>query len=167
MQYSPDSHGVVLRPIEMRDQKAMARLIRSVFEEYEAPMTGTVYDDPRTWHIFETITNQNAGYWVLIQDDIVAGGCGFYPTEGLPSGYAELVKFYLSPIIRGKGYGTKLFLHVIEQARKSGYKNLYIESFPEFNAAVSMYRRNGFKEIPERLGNSGHTSTTIHMAKEL
>lgn len=30
-----------------------------------------------------------------------------------------------------------------------------------------MYERHGFNHIPLRLGNSGHTATTIFMAKEL
>ena len=41
------------RPIEKKDQEPIARLIRSVFEEYGAPLVNTVYDDPRTWHIYE------------------------------------------------------------------------------------------------------------------
>ena len=33
------------RPIEKKDQEPIARLIRSVFEEYGAPLVNTVYDD--------------------------------------------------------------------------------------------------------------------------
>lgn len=33
-----------------------------------------------------------------------------YPTNGLPDGYAELVKLYLSPAARGKGIGNTLML---------------------------------------------------------
>ena len=97
----------------------------------------------------------------------VLGGCGYYPTEGLPMGYAELVKFYFSPKLRGKGMGKKLMLQVIEAAKTAGYSNLYIESFTEFSHAVSMYEKLGFNHIPNRLGNSGHTATTIYMLKNL
>jgi len=97
----------------------------------------------------------------------VLGGCGYFPTEELPAGYAELVKFYFSPKLRGKGMGRKLIHKVTESARAAGYHYLYIESFPEFSHAVSMYEKNGFQHLPSRLGNSGHTATTIHMLKEL
>lgn len=50
------------RPIEKKDQEPIARLIRSVFEEYGAPLVNTVYDDPRTWHIYESLEGVNAGY---------------------------------------------------------------------------------------------------------
>jgi len=63
--------------------------------------------------------------------------------------------------------GRKLIQKVIESAKTAGYEHLYIESFPEFSHAVSMYEKNGFKHLSSRLGNSGHTATTIHMAKEL
>ena len=130
-------------------------------------MVNTVYDDPRTWHIYDSLRGVNAGYWVIDEEGEVMGGCGFYPTDGLPTGYAELVKFYLSPKVRGRGYGSKLFSLVINEARKAGYSYLYIESFPEFADAVKMYARHGFVELPSRLGNSGHTATTIHMVLKL
>ena len=153
----------MIRPIQFEDQKRLATIIRSVFEEYGAPLVNTVYDDPRTWHVYDSLQGVNARYWVIEEDGEVMGGCGFYPTEGLPDGYAELVKLYISPEVRGKGYGSRLFSLVIGEARKAGYNHLYIESFPEFADAVGMYDHHGFVKLPERLGNSGHTATTIHM----
>lgn len=158
---------MTVRHIQPQDQLQLANIIRSVFEEYGAPLVNTVYDDPRTEHVFDTLAGKNAGYWVAADNGIVLGGCGYYPTEGLPEGYAELVKFYLSPAARGFGYGSKLFLQAIEGARKAGYSHLYIESFPQFSDAVSMYERHGFRHIPHRLGDSGHTATTIFMVKDL
>ena len=99
---------IEIRHIEEKDQRQLANIIRSIFEEYNAPLVNTVYDDPRTEHIFDTLTGHNAEYCVIVENDNVLGGCGFYPTEGLPEGYAELVKFYLSPEARGLGYGSKL-----------------------------------------------------------
>ena len=158
-----DDETAVIRPIRENDQIVLAQLIRYVFEEYKAPLVNTVYDDPRTEHIYDTIQNVNAKYWVVEACGEVLGGCGFFPTEGLPDGYAEIIKFYLSPKIRGKGQGSKLFALTIGEAKKTGYSHLYIESFPEFSDAVRMYSRHGFKELPARLGNSGHTATTIFM----
>lgn len=154
------------RPIEPKDQASLARLIRSVFEEYGAPLVNTVYDDPRTWHIYDTLQGANAAYWVVEENGEVVGGCGFFPTEGLPDGYAELIKFYLSKLCRGKGYGSRLFSLTIDGAWKAGYNHLYIESFPEFADAVTMYRRHGFVPLPHRLGHSGHTATSIHLELE-
>ena len=43
--------------------------------------------------------------WVAEEDGVVLGGCGIYPTSGLPQGCAELVKFYLSAKSRKSGLG--------------------------------------------------------------
>ena len=158
---------IEIRHIEEKDQQQLAHVIRSVFEEYGAPLVNTVYDDPRTEHIFDAMAGKNAGYLGVADDGGVQGGCGYYPTEGLPDGYAELVKFYLSPLVRGQGNGSVLFSQAIEGARRAGYSHLYIESFPQFSDAVAMYERHGFRHIPQRLGDSGHTATTIFMVKEL
>ena len=126
-----------IRHIEEKDQLLLANIIRSVFEEYGAPLVNTVYDDPRTEHVFDALAGKNAGYWVAADNGIVLGG-----------------------------YGSKLFRLAIEGACKAGYSHLYIESFPQFSDAVSMYKRHGFRHIPQRLGDSGHTATTIFMAKD-
>lgn len=168
MELSINEHNATIRPVERSDQQPLAKLIRSVFEEYGAPLRNSVYDDPLTEHIFDTVNaTANAAYFVLTDSDgKVYGGCGFYPTDGLPEGYAEIIKFYLSPVARGKGYGSRLFKTVIDAAWFSGYKHLYIESFPEFSAAVEMYRRHGFKPIDHRLGHSGHMATSIFMVAD-
>lgn len=158
---------MTIRNIQQSDNDALAKLIRSVFEEYHAPLLNTVYDDLRTQTMFENFQHPRCEYFVVEYEGEVLGGCGYFPTEGLPEGYAELVKFYFSPKLRGKGMGKKLMQQVIEAARTAGYSNLYIESFTEFSHAVSMYEKLGFKHIPNRLGNSGHTATTIYMQKNL
>ncbi|MCQ2821084.1 MAG: GNAT family N-acetyltransferase [archaeon] len=158
---------IKIRPIEVKDNSEIAKLIRNCFEEFKAPLTNTVYDDPRTWKIYEMNQGKNAEYFILEENNKVVGGCGYYPTEGLPEGMCELVKYYLCPEARHRGLGTKIFLHVIEEATKAGYKKIYIESFPEFSKAVSIYEKAGFKRVNEQIGNSGHTATTIWMVKEV
>lgn len=158
---------MIIRKIQQSDNAALARIIKSVFKEYHAPLVNTVYDDPRTLTMFETFLTPKSEYFVVEDEGEVLGGCGYFPTEGLPLGYAELVKFYFSPKLRGRGMGRELIQKVIESTRTAGYHYLYIESFPEFSHAVSLYEKYGFKYLPSRLGNSGHTATTIHMEKEI
>ena len=158
---------MTIRNIQHSDDSAIAELIRSVFVEFHAPLSNTVYDDPRTSTMFENFQHPKCEYFVVEEEGEVLGGCGYFPTEGLPMGYAELVKLYLSPKMRGRGMGKELMRRVIEAAKSAGYNYLYIESFPEFSQAVTMYEKFGFKHIPTRLGNSGHTATSIHMVKNL
>ena len=149
--------GYILREVEPEDNIVLAKTIRSAFEEFGAPKTGTVYSDPTTdslYELFENITN--AKLFVAEVEGNVLGCCGVYPTEGLPDGYAELVKFYLAKEARGKGIGKALFEKSIQIAREMGYTHLYIESQPSFGKAVKMYEKYNFTYLNKSLGNSGH-----------
>lgn len=158
---------ITIRPIEQKDNVALAELIKTVFREFKIDMPGTVYTDPTTDCLFELFNTPGSKYWVAEADHKLLGGCGIYPTEGLPGKYAELVKFYLSAGSRGKGIGKELMEFSIGSARQFGYKALYLESFPELNRAVSMYENAGFRFIDGPLGNSGHFACNIWMLKKL
>lgn len=158
---------IQIRPIKPEDNAPLAKIIRDIFIEFDAPLTGTVYSDPETDHLYEVFTQERCAYFVAEEDGTVLGGCGVYPTGGLPEGCAELVKFYLSPDARGKGLGRILMERSFEAARQSGYRQLYLESFPQLAKAVGMYRKAGFYDIPQQLGNTGHYATTVWMLKDL
>lgn len=157
-----------IREISPSDDASILKIARRAFEEHGAPLTGSVYCDPRMEHLSQEFLRDDAKYWV-IEDAIgkVLGGGGFYPTEGLPDGMAEVVKLYFSPSLRGKGYGRKMLSLIEREAQKMGYKSLYIESFPEFARAVSLYESLGFRHITRVLGNSGHPAVTVWMTKTL
>jgi len=156
-----------IRQIKRTDNKAVATLIKSVFEEYNAPKEGTVYSDAATNSLYECFRIEKAELWVAEDEGKILGCCGVYPTEGLPEGCAELVKFYISKEARGKGLGKKLMEASLASALQFGYRELYLESLPEFSNAVSWYKKLGFKSLDERLGNSGHSSCNIWMLKKL
>lgn len=156
-----------IRKIEKGDNAALSRLIKGVFEELGVARPGTVYTDPTTDALYELFGVDGAAYWIAEEEGRLLGGCGIFPTNGLPHGYAELVKFYLSAQARGKGIGHLLMQKSMDQAKILGYTHLYLESFPELARAVTLYERNGFKTIDAPLGNSGHYACTIWMVKEM
>jgi putative acetyltransferase len=158
---------IVFRTIEERDNKEVAELIRSVFREFKIDRPGTVYFDPTTDDLFNLFREPLSEYWIAEYNGTIIGGCGVYPTPGLPDGCAELVKLYLSGLHRGRGIGWQLMEKSINSAKEYGYKQLYIESLPELSRAISLYEKAGFKSIPGPLGNSGHFGCDIWMLKEL
>ncbi len=158
---------IQIRSLEITDNLRLAELIRTVFREFKIDRPGTVYTDPTTDNLYEVFKHPQSSYWVAEVDHKLAGGCGIYPTEGLPHGYAELVKFYLLPEYRGLGIGKKLLEKCFVSAIGIGYTQLYLESFPELATAVGMYEKSGFKNINHPMGNSGHYACTIWMVKEL
>lgn len=160
--------SVTLRPIQPGDNALLTKIIRASLEEFDVPKQGTVYSDPTTDALFELFINTPGScYFVVEEDGVLLGGCGVYPTPGLPAGYAELVKLYLTSSSRGKGIGKMLMDKCFEAALNLGYTHLYLESFPQLAKAVSLYHKAGFVSIDHALGNSGHFACTIWMVKEL
>jgi putative acetyltransferase len=159
--------AINIRQIEERDNKEIAELIRSVFREFKIDRPGTVYYDPTTDNLYGLFREPGSVYWIAEEDSVILGGCGLYPTPGLPEGCAELVKFYLSAASRGKGTGWMLMEKTAGWARENGYKSLYLESLPELKKAISLYERAGFSFINGPLGNSGHFGCNIWMTKTL
>ena len=158
---------LTIRKVQKTDNKHLSTLIKAVFDEYDAPKVGTVYSDPTTDHLYELFKKPKSVLWVVEEDGEILGCCGVYPTDGLPSGCAELVKFYLMPKARGRKIGTKLMEQNIQSAIDMGYSELYIESLSQFDNAVKMYQKLGFKNLEKPLGETVHTSCNIWMIKKL
>lgn len=158
---------VTFRTLAASDNQALASIIRSSLEEFNVPKEGTVHSDPTTDNLYALFETPGSIYFVAEEDGNLLGGCGIFPTEGLPEGCAELVKLYLSNASRGKGLGKKLMEQCFEAASALGYTQLYLESFPQLAQAVSMYEKTGFKPLDAPLGNSGHHACTIWMLKDL
>lgn len=156
-----------VRPIVEADNRELAAVIRSVLEEHGVNRPGTVYTDPTTDKISELLLTPKTDYWVVESGKKIVGGCGIYPTEGLPEGCVELVKLYILKEYRGFGLGKKLILRSIERAKELGYKSIYLETMPELAQAVGLYESLGFKTLPCRLGESGHFACHLWMLKEL
>ena len=161
-------HSVVIfREVKREDNVLLARMIRQVFKEHDAPEYGTVFSDPTTDDLFGLFRKNRSVLWVAELDGIPQGCCGIYPTEGLEKSCAELVKFYLAESERGRGTGRHLMELCIASARELEYRKLYIESMPQFSKAVRIYEKLGFQKLSSPLGSSGHTTCNIWMILEL
>lgn len=160
--------GVTIRPIEIRDNVALAKIIRNSLEEFKANKPGTVYFDESTDRLFDLFkANAKSYYYVAELDDKVVGGAGIYPTEGLPAEVCELVKMYLSPSIRGLGLGKAMIEKCIKTAKDFGFTKIYLETMPELRKAVTVYEKLGFTYLHSAMGNSGHSGCDIWMIKEI
>ena len=158
---------VEIRPIEVRDNKILAGIIRSCLEEFGANHPGTVYYDESTDRLSEVFETPGSAYFVAEVNGSLAGGGGIFPTPGLPAGTCELVKMYLAPNARGTGLGKKLMQLCLEKAKELAYEKVYLETMPELTKAIPMYEKFGFTYLDGPLGNSGHFGCAIQMMKWL
>jgi len=157
----------IIRKIRNEDNEVLASIIRRTFEEFAVKTAGTVYEDPTTDDLYRLFDRADAVCWVALLNGAVAGCAGIYPTERLPAGCCEFVKFYLAPNARNKGIGGQLLNTCISSAKELGYSQIYLESLPEFSKAIGVYTKAGFRQLPSPMGNSGHFGCNIWMMKKI
>lgn len=157
----------VIRPIRLEDNQALAHIIRGVFIEYSAEQEGTVYSDPSTDNLYGLFQEQNSVLWVAEQNGKVVGCCGIFPTLGLPGKCAELVKYYVDSSARGIGVGRALMEKCILSAQQMGFSQVYIESLPDFEKAIGIYEKQGFRSLPKPMTKFGHPGCNLWFLKDL
>jgi putative acetyltransferase len=161
-------HNILIRPLEARDNAAIAAIIRKTMEEFGVNWPGTVYYDDSTDHLYELFLSTAGSYYFVAENNgKLVGGAGIFPTDGLPAGTCELVKMYLLPEARGSGLGRDLIGRCIKTAAETGFNQVYLESMPELKRAISVYEKFGFAFLTGPMGNSGHTGCAVWMLKKL
>jgi putative acetyltransferase len=160
--------GWRIRPIEPRDDAAVARLIRTVMPEFGAQGPGFAINDPEVDTMSAAYAAPRCGYWVVELDDgTVAGGGGIAPLAGGPADTCELRKMYFLPQLRGRGAGRALIDRCLDAARAAGFRHCYLETLAGMHAARRLYRAAGFAPSPERMGDTGHFSCNSFFLREI
>ena len=158
---------IVIRALRREDNAAMANVIRSTLKEFGADRPGTVYFDPTTDDLFRLFQEEGSFYQVAVAGDTIVGGGGIFPSAGLPEGTCELVKMYLLSPARGIGLGKKIITACLEEARRLGYQQVYLETMPELKDALKTYEKFGFTYLTGPLGNTGNFGCALWMLKKL
>ena len=146
----------LLRPIEPRDDAAVARIIRTVMPEFGAGGPGFAIHDPEVSAMSAAYAAPGHAYYVLEQAGEVVGGGGIAPLTGGPPGVCELRKMYFLPQVRGQGQGERLLRHCLAFAQEAGYRTCYLETLEGMDQAQRLYRRLGFEPLCAPMGATGH-----------
>jgi putative acetyltransferase len=162
-----------IRKIQQNDNDSIAKIIRAVFHELDAPKVGTAYADPVLDTLFEVYQASRSVYYVVEQNGSVLGGCGIAPLEmqnpvqSETSKVCELQKMYFAPEIRGTGYAEKIIKLCLEFATTQGFEICYLETLSFMIPAQKLYKRMGFEPIDGPMGNTGHNSCEVWMTKKI
>ena len=61
---------------------------------------------------------------------------------------AEIKRLFVRPQARKTGVGQALVAAAIAAARELGYGEIKLDTLPEMQSAIALYKRNGFAAIP-------------------
>lgn len=154
-----------IRPIEARDNKRVAWIVRFCLDEYRAPHEGSAWSDPDLERFSEIYSSPGNAYWVAEDENgtVFAGaGVGAMGIEGV----CELRKMYCLPEYRRRGVAHALLVTALDYAARC-YRRCYLETFSNMREAQRFYEKHGFVRTQERLGDTGHYLCDVLYVKEL
>jgi GNAT superfamily N-acetyltransferase len=85
-------------------------------------------------------------FLVVRDDDGRAVGCG--GVKLVDAGTAEIKRMWLDPSVRGRGLGAVLLEALEDAARALGATTGVLDTNETLDAALALYRRHGWQEVP-------------------
>jgi putative acetyltransferase len=146
----------LIRPIEPRDDVAVAAIIRAVMPEFGAGGAGFAIHDAEVDAMFAAYAKPRSAYFVVELDGKVVGGGGMAPLENGEADVCELRKMYFLPQARGLGAGSAMITRCLDSAGEFGFRRCYLETLTGMDAAQALYRKHGFTTLCAPMGNTGH-----------
>jgi ribosomal-protein-alanine N-acetyltransferase len=105
-----------------------------------------MYNYPWSEGVFRDCLSVGYSNWAFIKDDQFIG----YVILSIAVGEAHILNICLDPKFTGKGLGQHFLEEVLVIAKKRHADCVFLEVRPSNTAAVSMYKKRGFKQIGQR-----------------
>lgn len=156
-----------IRKIQPADNLKVKEIIESVMTDFGCVGCGYSIDDPEVAAMSEHYQPPTAAFYVIELNGVILGCGGIAQLEGGQSHIAELRKMYFLPELRKLGAGSALLKLCLKESRSMGYRYIYLETMDNMAAARKLYRRFGFEDLKQPLGDTGHGSCNSWMGMEL
>jgi putative acetyltransferase len=103
-------------------------------------------------------------YAVVAYEDVKPVSCGAIKEYG--SNTMEVKRMYTLPEFRRKGIATKVLLELEKWTNKLGYEKCILETGKKQPEAIALYKKNGYKLIPN-FGQYAGVETSVCFEKEM
>lgn len=158
---------MLIRKIQASDNERVADIIREVMTEFGAVGEGYSIEDPEVDSMFQAYSNTRSAFYVVEHEKVVVGCGGIAELQGGDPSTCELKKMYFLESARGKGAGKIMAEMLIVDARRFGYRKIYIETLERMEAAGRLYQQLGFQRLDAPLGKTGHCSCDSYLELEI
>jgi N-acetylglutamate synthase and related acetyltransferases len=106
--------------------------------------------DSELEHLSDKYGLPDGRLYIVKVDNEVAGCIGL---RKIDNENCEMKRLYVRPKFRGHKIANKLVEMIIDDAKRIGYKNIFLDTFPFLVGAIYLYKKFGFNEI-ESYNNS-------------
>lgn len=93
--------------------------------------------------------SQQSAFYLLVVDSNAVGMGGL---RQLPDGNGEIVRIYVDPGFRSKGYGAMIIQHLISEAKRFSYNQLFLDTGAFMKSAHRLYESFGFVDCASYAG---------------
>lgn len=158
---------VSIERIQPAHNRELYNIIRSSLEDFDIDLNGTVYVDPYLGDMHGHFAVPHKAYFVAIEDGKVLGGSGIAPLDDVEKEVCELQRMFITQTARKRGISHLLMQACLEEAKRMGFKQCYLETFEDMKAAIALYEKSGFRHIGAPMGNTGHFACKTWMLIDL
>lgn len=142
-----ETSEISIRAASNKDCERVKNLVFGVLREYDLKSDPEGTDDDLS--DIEKNYIGRGGMFEVLEDDAgnLLGTVGLYPVNAET---VELRKMYFDKTLRGKGYGKLILERMIDEARRRGFKRIYLETNSVLKEAIHLYEKFGFEPTDEK-----------------
>ncbi len=142
-----DNMEIRIEKYKREDFSQLVKVIEFVLDEYGFEFgVGDLKKDLTALSEENAYRDAKEGFWIAKDGENVIGSVAIRARE---DDLAELKRFYLLPVYRGLGIGSRLYEVAEEFAIKNGYEGIWLESSRRFKLASKLYLKKGFRLLEE------------------
>jgi len=135
----------------VRGDSAPARAIVRAMEDWVTANFGPTTPDRTSTVRPEEMVPPDGVFVLVVDGERVVAGAGI---RRLDDGVGEIKRMFVMEDARGQGHARRLLEGLEAAAVDLGYERLRLDTAQSMTTAMGLYRRSGYRDIPDYNGNS-------------